>query len=60
MKNERFAAPDEYLAKKDEESDKGFIEGRKKRTKHRKWREKKKKKETEIFNKERDNEDAIN
>ena len=59
MKNERFAALDEYLAKKDEETDKGFIEGRKKRTKHRKWREKKKK-ETEIFNKERDNEDAIN
>ena len=57
MKNERFAAPDEYLAKKDEEIDKGFIEGRKKRTKHRKWR---KKKETEIFNKERDNENAIN
>ena len=44
MKNERFAAPDEYLAKKDEEIDKGFIEGRKKRTKQRKWREKKKKK----------------
>ena len=43
MKDERFAAPDEYLAKKDEESDRGFIEGRKIRTKHRKWREKKKK-----------------
>ena len=24
VKNERFAAPNEYLAKKDEESDKGF------------------------------------
>ena len=33
VKNERFAAPDEYLAKKDEESDKGFIEGRKKKDK---------------------------
>ena len=43
VKNERFAAPDEYLAKKDEESDKGFIERRKKRTNHRKWREKKNK-----------------
>ena len=43
VKNERFAAPGEYLPKKDEESDRGFIEGRKIRTKHRKWREKKKK-----------------
>ena len=60
VKNEWFAAPGEYLPKKDEKSDRGFIEGEKKRTKHRKWREKKKKKETEIFNKERDNEDAIN
>ena len=41
VKNERFAAPGEYLPKKDEESDRGFIEGEKKRTKHRKWREKK-------------------
>ena len=39
VKNER--ALGEYLPKKDEESDRGFIEGRKKRTKHRKWREKK-------------------
>ena len=43
VKNERFAAPGEYPPKKDEESDRGFIEGRKIRTKHRKWREKKKK-----------------
>ena len=43
IKNERFVALGEYLPKKDEESDRGFIEGRKIRTKHRKWREKKKK-----------------
>ena len=41
IKNERFVALGEYLPKKDEESDRGFIEGRKIRTKHRKWREKK-------------------
>ena len=33
VKNERFAAPGEYLPKKDEESDRGFIEGEKKKDK---------------------------
>ena len=36
-----------------------LLRGRKKRTKHRKWREKKKG-DKEIFNKERDKKDAIN
>ena len=35
-----------------------LLRGEKKRTKHRKWR--KKKGDKEIFNKERDNDDAIN
>ena len=33
VKNERFAAPGEYLPKIDEESDRGFIEGEKKKDK---------------------------
>ena len=46
------------LLKKTRKVIKVLLRGEKKRTKHRKWR--KKKKETEIFNKERDNENAIN
>ena len=59
VKNERFAAPGEYLPKKDEESDRDFIEGEKKKDKAQKV-ERKKKGDKEIFNKERDNQDAIN
>ena len=45
------------LLKKMRKVIKVLLRGEKKRTKHRKWR---KKKETEIFNKKRDNENAIN
>ena len=58
VKNERFAAPGEYLPKKDEESDRGFIEGEKKKGQSIESGEKKGDKE--IFNKERDIKDAIN
>ena len=42
VKNERFAAPGEYLPKKMRKVIEVLLRGRKKRTKHRKWREKKK------------------